>query len=78
MTKIRLSDVLYSIDAFRDLINFLETLQGIAIDSQSVELRLVYRHIMRNIARIVSKDIEVEKYLNNRKNGSTQINKNSK
>ena len=78
MTKIRLSDVLYSINAFRDLINFLESVKLIADEKQNTELQLIYRHIMRNIAILLYQDIEVEKYLNNKKNGSTEINKNSK
>lgn len=78
MTKIRLSDVLWDIQAFRDLINFLETVRIIALENESTELKLIHQHIIRNITMLTSKEIEVEKYLNDKKNGSTQIYKNSK
>ena len=78
MTKIRLSDVLYKLPEFRDLIDFLETIKQIAAEKQKIELQIIQQHIMKNIARIAAKEIQVENYVTNNKNGSTQINKNSR
>lgn len=78
MYKVTLSNILYEIDAFKELINFLQMVKEIAVEERRTDLLIIYRHIMRNVARIAAKTIEIDKYISNKKNNSTQINKNSR